>query len=107
MKLAREDSFVPWFVTADLCAILGSSQGIANGDEPKTREQASAAPRDNRPIGDVAWLCDLTGWSHDKVSRLARLKVIKGAFKAQANRGSTWNFHKVQTLAWLKSLGNK
>ncbi len=61
-----------------------------------------------RPIGDVQWLCSLTGWSHDKVSRLARLKVIKGAFKAQPkDKGSTWNFHKAQTLAWLKSLGNK
>jgi hypothetical protein len=71
----------------------------ATPNEPLTRSET--------PIGDVAWLVSITGWSHDKVSRLARLKVIKGAFKAEpGKKGSTWNFHKAKTLAWLKSLGS-
>lgn len=57
------------------------------------------------PIGDVAWMVSITGWSHDKISRLCRLRVIKGSFKAIPGKGSTWHFHKGKTLAWLKNLG--
>lgn len=63
---------------------------------------------DSPPIGDVAWLSQLTGWSGYKISRLCRIKAIKGAFKAQPTaKGSTWNFRKSTTLAWLKSLENR
>jgi hypothetical protein len=65
-----------------------------------------AVTKDEAPIGDVAWLVSITGWSHDKVARLCRLKLIKGAFKVQPKeRGSTWHFHKAKTLAWLNRLG--
>jgi hypothetical protein len=64
---------------------------------------------DNGPlIGDVKWLQQLTGWSSYKISRLCRIKAIKGAFKAQPNeKGSTWNFRKSTTMAWLKNLENR
>jgi hypothetical protein len=56
-------------------------------------------------IGDVRWLTSLTGWSHDKVARLCRQRVIKGAFKAvPGRRGDAWNFKKQKTLAWLDGL---
>jgi hypothetical protein len=46
-----------------------------------------------------------TGWNHDKVARLCRLKRVKGAFQAQPKtKGSLWYFRKATTLAWLKSL---
>ena len=60
---------------------------------------------DTTPIGDIKWLAQITGWSGYKISRLCRIKAIKGAFKAQPTaKGSTWNFKKSTTLAWLKSL---
>jgi len=56
-------------------------------------------------IGDMAWLMGQTGWTHDKISRLARIRQIPGAFQAQPRtRGSEWNFRKAKTLAWLESL---
>jgi hypothetical protein len=56
-------------------------------------------------IGDMAWLMGQTGWTHDKISRLARIGRIKGAFQAQPRtRGSMWYFRKAKVLAWLESL---
>jgi hypothetical protein len=56
----------------------------------------------------MQWLIGLTGWSHDKISRLCRLRIIKGAFQAQpGKRGAVWHFRKAKTLAWLDSLENK
>jgi hypothetical protein len=63
---------------------------------------------DTTPIGDIKWLSQITGWSGYKISRLCRIKAIKGAFKAQPTaKGSTWNFRKAATLAWLKNLENQ
>ena len=51
------------------------------------------------------WLMTETGWTHDKISRLCRLRQIKGAFQSQpGTRGSMWHFRKAKTLAWLESL---
>jgi hypothetical protein len=56
-------------------------------------------------VGDMRWLITETGWTHDKISRLCRLKKIKGAFQSQpGTRGSMWCFRKSKTLAWLESL---
>jgi hypothetical protein len=64
-----------------------------------------ADPLDKRPIGDMEWMIGVTGWSHDKISRLARLRILKGAFQAQpGKRGAVWHFRKAKTLAWLDSL---
>jgi hypothetical protein len=65
-------------------------------------------PLDKTPIGDVQWLAKLTGWTSDKIARLARQKVIPGAFQAvPGTRGATWSFRKSRTIAWLESLENK
>jgi hypothetical protein len=59
-------------------------------------------------IGDMKWLISQTGWTHDKISRLARIGRIKGAFQAQPRtHGSMWCFRKAKTLAWLDSLETK
>ena len=59
-------------------------------------------------VGDTAWLMSKTGWTHDKVARLCRLKRIKGAFQAQPGiKGSLWCFRKARTLVWLESLETK
>jgi hypothetical protein len=66
-------------------------------DTPITKE---------KPIGDMLWAMEQTCWSHDKISRLCRKKVIPGCFKAQPNeKGSTWNFRKSEFLAWFNNLG--
>ena len=63
------------------------------------------SPPTESGIGDTAWLMSKTGWNHDKVARLCRLKRVKGAFQAQPKtKGSLWYFRKATTLAWLKSL---
>ena len=65
-------------------------------------------PLDRTPIGDVGWLDSVTDWGTDKICRLARSGVIKGAFKAQpGTRGAMWHFRKAKTLAWLESLETK
>lgn len=62
-------------------------------------------PLDKMPIGDVAWVGAQTGWSHDKIARLARLRRIPGAFQAMpGRRGATWSFRKEKVLHWLRSL---
>ena len=53
------------------------------------------------PIGDTPWLRSLTGWSHDKINRLAKTGKIPGAFRP--GRGY-WSFRKSKTLQWLESL---
>jgi hypothetical protein len=56
-------------------------------------------------FGDINWLISITGWSHDKIARLARQRIIKGAFKAiPGSRGCAWNFRKSRTMEWLDSL---
>jgi hypothetical protein len=56
-------------------------------------------------IGDMKWLMTETGWTHDKISRLCRLRQIKGAFQSQpGTRGSMWHFRKAKTLGWLEGL---
>jgi hypothetical protein len=60
-------------------------------------------PLDRAPIGDMDWFHRLTGWSHDKISRLARQKAIPGAFKALPSKGSVWCFRKAKVIAWLES----
>ena len=58
-------------------------------------------------IGDMSWMIGTTGWSHDKVARLARRGIIPGAFKAlPGQRGDRRSFRKAKTLAWLNSLEN-
>jgi hypothetical protein len=60
---------------------------------------------DESGVGDMAWMVAQSGWPTFKISRLARLKLIPGAYKAQPGvRGSTWQFRKGKTLAWLRSL---
>jgi len=67
-----------------------------------------ADPLDKTPIGDVAWLKSITGWSHDKIARLCRMREIPGAFKAlPKQKGCTWNFRKAKTLSWLERLEAK
>jgi hypothetical protein len=62
-------------------------------------------PLDRKPIGDVPWLHELTGWGHDKIARLARDGRIPGAFQAYpGRRGAKWSFRKTKVLHWLKSL---
>jgi hypothetical protein len=64
-----------------------------------------AQVEDSSAIGDMRWLHGITGWSSFKISRLCRLKQIKGAFQSQPRtRGSMWCFKKAKTLAWLDSL---
>jgi hypothetical protein len=59
-------------------------------------------------VGDMRWLQGITGWSSFKISRLCRIKQIKGAFQSQpGTRGSMWCFRKAKTLAWLDSLETK
>jgi hypothetical protein len=59
-------------------------------------------------IGDTRWLQELTGWSSYKISRLCRLRQIKGSFQSQpGTRGSMWCFRKSKTLAWLEGLEAK
>jgi hypothetical protein len=62
--------------------------------------------RIEEPIfGDMKWLVGLTGWTHDKIARLARRRLIPGAFKAQPGlRGDHWTFRKTKVLAWLNGL---
>jgi hypothetical protein len=65
-------------------------------------------PLDMRPVGDIAWLQSLTGWTHDKIARLCRLRLVPGAFQAvPGRRGAVWNFRKAKTLAWLDKLETK
>jgi hypothetical protein len=60
---------------------------------------------DTSVVGDIRWLRSITGWSTFKISRLCRIKQIKGAFQSQPRtRGSMWCFRKAKTLAWLESL---
>jgi hypothetical protein len=57
------------------------------------------------PIGDTNWLMGETGWTHDKIARLCRLKAIPGSFQAlKSTRGSKWHFRKAKTLEWLQGL---
>jgi hypothetical protein len=74
---------------------------------PAARSLASGDPDllKSQPIGDMKWLRTETGWTHDKISRLCRLRQIKGAFQSQpGTRGSMWHFRKAKTLAWLEGL---
>jgi hypothetical protein len=53
----------------------------------------------------MAWFERLTGWSHDKVSRLARQGRIPGAIKITPGaRGENWTFKKSSVLKWLDGL---
>ena len=62
---------------------------------------------DSNGIGKMDWMIAHTGWSHDKISRLCRLRLIKGAFKSQLGvKGAMWNFHKAKVLEWLDGLEN-
>jgi hypothetical protein len=65
-------------------------------------------PLEKSPIGDTPWMMSVSGWTKQKIWRLAREGIIKGAFQAQAGiQGSAWNFRKEKTLRWLRSLENK
>jgi hypothetical protein len=67
-----------------------------------------AQVENSSPVGDVRWLQGITGWSSFKISRLCRIKQIKGAFQSQpGTRGSMWCFKKAKTQAWLDSLETK
>jgi len=56
-------------------------------------------------VGDRIWLMNVTGWSHDKIARLCRQRIIKGSFQIRPGiRGSAWYFRKSKTLAWLRDL---
>ncbi len=56
-------------------------------------------------IGNMRWMVSQTGWTHDKISRLCRQRVIPGAFKAlPGRRGDAWSFRKGKTLAWLEGI---
>jgi hypothetical protein len=68
----------------------------------KTMESDLVDPLDRRPIGNIAWLSELTGWRPEKISRLAREGVIPGAFKAVETKGSVWSFRKAKVIAWLE-----
>jgi hypothetical protein len=66
------------------------------------------SPEDASAVGNMQWLQSITGWSSYKISRLCRLKQIKGSFQSQPRtRGSMWCFRKSKTLAWLESLETK
>jgi hypothetical protein len=88
--------------------INGVSYPVANMAEAialvtRLYEQ-EARPRESG-IGDTAWLMSKTGWNHDKVARLCRLKRVPGAFQAQRGiKGSMWHFRKAKTLEWLESI---
>jgi hypothetical protein len=59
-----------------------------------------------KPTGDMGWAMGLTGWSHDKISRLCRRGVIPGAFQAEPGvKGSMWTFRKTEFLNWFNDLG--
>lgn len=59
-------------------------------------------PLDKTPIGDVEWLDSITDWGTDKICRLARLGIIKGAFKAQP--GTEFNFQTRFREVWRGEL---
>jgi hypothetical protein len=68
-------------------------------------KRSTAESSDAMPIGDIEWLRGVTGWSAFKISRLCRIKAIRGAFQAQPGvRGSMWQFRKAKTLEWLEGL---
>jgi hypothetical protein len=75
---------------------IPAARSLAPGDSDVLKSQ---------PIGDMKWLMTETGWTHDKISRLCRLRQIRGAFQSQpGTRGSMWHFRKAKTLAWLEGL---
>jgi hypothetical protein len=59
-------------------------------------------------IGDTAWLMGETGWTLDKVCRLARQGEIPGAFKVfkgvKGGKAEPWSFRKSVTREWLRRI---
>lgn len=51
--------------------------------------------------GDVEWITDKTGLSHDSVSRLCRRKLIPGAFQLPGGKNAPWRFRKAERLIWI------
>jgi hypothetical protein len=50
---------------------------------------------------DTDWLCNLTGWSKQKVRRLARQGKIPGAHQAVPGRQhSQFKFRRSEVLSW-------
>ena len=67
-----------------------------------------ADPLEASPFGDINWLNRESGYTNDKIARLARLGLIPGARQAQPGvQGSPWSFRKAKTLRWLRELEAK
>lgn len=60
-------------------------------------------------FGDMACLTEVTGWSHDRISRLCRRKLIPGAFRVPGSTGKNvpWCFEKKKVMAWINGLSGK
>ncbi|HYY27807.1 MAG TPA: hypothetical protein VE860_07685 [Chthoniobacterales bacterium] len=59
-------------------------------------------------IGDTKWMMELTGWSRDRICRLARQPLIPGAFQIRPGyQGSRWEFNKARVLQWWTALQNQ